>query len=370
MNRQTQILSSICIVISAMLFALMAALINLANRQGIPISQVLIVRTVIMGGTSAAYLNLQQHSLLGPKEVRWWIFIRGIVGGLTVFAVWDSVILLNTGDALTLASTFPVISAIGGYVFFNEKIGWKSAVATCLTVIGATLICRPGFIFSSQNSEENHHSAATLGVVYALCGSLLIATDLLIVKRLRDCKPSQLIFAYAFGCGLIGIILAIISQGWVFWPSYSQLELMIATAIAGTFGQIFIVVGSQNVNVGFGAVLKSSETIFGYVFQVVILAEPAPDLVITIGVALVISAVILSSIESANKQNFKYSTIIGSGLNRPINTSYVNPTQSIKNDLTMSGSMNASPKKCSQLRKDDLTDKFDEEVVFSEGSRE
>jgi len=80
---------------------------------------------------------------------------------------------------------------------------------------------------------------------------------------------------------------------------------MTLLSIAGLLGQVCGVYGAQNIAVSFGAVLKSSETVFAYIFQVVFLAEPMPDVTISIGVVLVISAIILIAY-SKKESNLNY----------------------------------------------------------------
>jgi len=81
---------------------------------------------------------------------------------------------------------------------------------------------------------------------------------------------------------------------------------MTLLSIAGLLGQVCGVYGAQNIAVSFGAVLKSSATVFAYIFQVLFLAEPMPDLTVSIGVVLVISAIILIAVYSKKESNLNY----------------------------------------------------------------
>jgi len=81
---------------------------------------------------------------------------------------------------------------------------------------------------------------------------------------------------------------------------------MTLLSIAGLLGQVCGVYGAQNIAVSFGAVLKSSETVFAYIFQVIFLAESMPDIIVSIGVALVISAIVLIAVYSKKESKLDY----------------------------------------------------------------
>jgi len=193
-------------------------------------------------------------------------------------------------------------------MFLHEEIGYACAVATCLTVIGSTIISRPKFLFPSLSNEDERPDA--IGIGLALVCSLMLALDLVVIKRLKDCHPLVLILAFCLGGGLAGVATAfILFEEWVLFPNLIQVGLITCVTIVGLAGQVCGVYGAQNLAVSFGAVLKSSETIFAYIFQVIFLAEPIPDLTVSIGVLLVISAIIIIAINSKNESNLNYQKI-------------------------------------------------------------
>jgi len=193
-------------------------------------------------------------------------------------------------------------------MFLNEEIGYACAVATCLTVIGSTIISRPKFLFPTLSNEDERPDS--LGIGLALVGSVMLALDLVVIKRLKDCHPLVLILAFCLGGGLAGVATAfILFEDWVQIPNLLQVGLITCVTIVGLTGQVCGVYGAQNVAVSFGAVLKSSETIFAYIFQVIFLAEPMPDLTVSIGVVLVISAIILIAVNSKKESNLTYRKI-------------------------------------------------------------
>jgi len=95
-------------------------------------------------------------------------------------------------------------------MFLQEETGWASAVATCLTVIGSIIICRPKFLFRSVSYEDERPS--TLGIGLALAGSLMLASDPIIIKKAKECHPFALVLAFCLGGGLAGVVTAIIFE--------------------------------------------------------------------------------------------------------------------------------------------------------------
>jgi len=112
-NRWKTIVASLSILVSALCFSVMTTVINLANRTGIPVTQLIVIRLLTNGVFCATWLKIRGHALLGLKKTRKWVFIRGVVQGIAVVCAWNSVVLLNNGDAVALISTFPIMSTVG-----------------------------------------------------------------------------------------------------------------------------------------------------------------------------------------------------------------------------------------------------------------
>ena len=94
-------------------------------------------------------------SLLGNKEFRLQMLLRGLLGtfGLTFYNI--SIKLINPSDTVALFFSNVIIVSILARIFFKEKFSIASVLALILMIIGIVLISKPSFIMPKTSSLVN-----------------------------------------------------------------------------------------------------------------------------------------------------------------------------------------------------------------------
>lgn len=126
----------------------------------------------------------------------------------------------------TLSFTSPIFAAVLAVFFFGERIGLSKAAAIALGFLGTLVVLRPG-------SE-----ALGLGPILSLASAVIWAFALMVIKELSKTDSAVTIAAY------MNILLAPLALGpailvWR-WPSAETYAWLVALAVMGTSGHIFL----------------------------------------------------------------------------------------------------------------------------------
>ena len=106
-------------LISALGFALMSALVNEAGLLGIPLLQIIFVRAVISIALSLADIHRAGVHPLGHRRVL--LFGRGLSGFLALTGVFYALLHLSMAQATILQYLHPVFTALLAFVFLAER---------------------------------------------------------------------------------------------------------------------------------------------------------------------------------------------------------------------------------------------------------
>jgi drug/metabolite transporter (DMT)-like permease len=106
--------------------------------------------TFIVMFTVLKYKNL---SIFGPRRLLKILLFRGFVGSCALICLYFAIMLINPSDAITIAHTSIVITAVLARIFLKEKITLAHFIALILTIIGVLFICKPSFLFSMINPK-------------------------------------------------------------------------------------------------------------------------------------------------------------------------------------------------------------------------
>ncbi|KAM6496513.1 DUF6 domain containing protein [Amanita muscaria] len=140
-------------------FALMDVSIKLLGTD-ISVLEIVWVRMVVTYAFSIAYMYYAKINdpILGPPGVRILLTFRGMAGYIGIFGLYYSLQYLPLADAVALTFLTPLFTAVFGALLLKEKFGIKEASGAMISLIGATLIARPPFIFGTTG----HHSEMEL----------------------------------------------------------------------------------------------------------------------------------------------------------------------------------------------------------------
>lgn len=135
--------------------------------------------------------------------------------------------LIPLSDAAALMSVNPVLITLGAALFLGEPLGPRRIAGILAALLGAVIVMRPGTAVFSP--------AALLPLAAALCYS---GYSLLT----RKIGPDENVWTSLFYTGLLGtVILSLIVPSQWQSPDATGLALIVALAVAGTLGQLFLI---------------------------------------------------------------------------------------------------------------------------------
>lgn len=181
-NQETRGL--IYMTLSAFFFSIVSLLISITART-LPSFELLFFRGVIqalLGIAACRYLNI---SPWGHPNVRFLLFMRGLVGTCALALFFFSLSVLPLADATVMFFLGPVFTAILGRIVLKEPFGPLDALASILPIIGVVLVVKPSALFPSPpddnpsliqfNSKEGEDQRRLLGALCAVVGAMCSA---------------------------------------------------------------------------------------------------------------------------------------------------------------------------------------------------
>ena len=99
-----------------------------------------------------AVIKYKKLDVLGPKESRGMLLIRGIIGGGSLLSWSFSIMLIPPSDVISLIYVSIVVTAVLSRIFMNEMLSFAHVVSIALTLAGVFLIAQPEFIFKTNSS--------------------------------------------------------------------------------------------------------------------------------------------------------------------------------------------------------------------------
>lgn len=250
-----------------------------------------------------------EESILGPKDVRGLLFLRGLFGSLAVAAFFYAVQCLPLPDAITLQFTTPVFAAIMAVPLLNEELKASDLVGAAVCLSGVLLIARPSWLFGVANAS----AAATLGTgptaatLIGLLGAALAAIAYLLVRRIGDrASANVMVLYYAAISALTAPIGAklLSDSGFdvVGKPSPSELVVFSALGVFGFAGQLLTNMGLTACDSAATATLVTNiQIVFAFLFEIFILKESLSPWSVA-GSGVILGYMVLRSIQSEKKK--------------------------------------------------------------------
>lgn len=258
-----------------------------------------------------------QHPFGTNKAMSNVVILRGIIGGFGFCNFYYSYSTLPLGDATTLLSLYPIVTIFLARFILKEEIKPLQVVAAVLSLIGATLISRPTFLFGSGIEELQSRRPPTLGYVTALIGSLCASGVIVMIRKAGKvgAHTLQLLFSWAiFGMAnsiVIGAICAWHSeeQQWRM-PSREEMPYVLGVCIAGSVAHFLLNYAAKLVPATVAGLVRSSDIFWAYILGIVVL-DQHPQTITFAGVLFVCSSLVLILIESNKKTIMKHVESIG-----------------------------------------------------------
>ncbi|KAK8801966.1 hypothetical protein WA158_006361 [Blastocystis sp. Blastoise] len=253
----------------------MTVCVNIAATMGLCSAGSTFWRGILQTIVAISQTVIGKHNILGPKEKRIWLFLRGFIGGCANLCFFYAVAHMPIGDANTLVFTSPVFTALFAICLVGEKWHWIDALCTLLTFVGVLCVTKPTFIFGSisENTEDY-----TIPSIIALISSVLMALTYAIVKKIGKEVPTSIVLEYF---AVLSIVVALI-QTWITSESVIPQtdDPLIWAYIAGimVLGYLAQVALNRGLQIGAAgpvSAVRFLDIFFSYIWQITVMKKEA-----------------------------------------------------------------------------------------------
>ena len=175
-------------LISALGFALMSALVKEAGQLGIPLLQIIFVRAVISVVLSLVDIHRAGVHPLGHRRVL--LLGRGLSGFLALTGVFYALLHLSMAQATILQYLHPVFTALLAFVFLAERPTAATLACIALSLLGLVCMLMPYW-------ESGARAPASLWPIMAgLAGALGSGIAYTLVRKLVATEHPSVIVVY------------------------------------------------------------------------------------------------------------------------------------------------------------------------------
>ena len=209
----------------------------------------------------------------------------GLIGGFifsTSFAAY--IVSMNqstVANVLFIISTQTIWLAIFGYIFLKEKISFKTFLSILLAMLGIFIMVR-----GSLNVE------ALFGNLVALTIPINFAVLVLIIRK----YPNLDLVPMLFYAGVLSCIYGLVMSDTIIVSSHDIFMGFLIGTFQHAFGFICVTIGSRSTPSVVVGLLMLTETLFGPLWVWLFINE-TPPLTVFIGGFIILSAVVLKSLE-------------------------------------------------------------------------
>ena len=222
-------------MISALSFALMAALVKEAGQLGIPLLQIIFVRAAISVVLSLADIRRARVHPLGHRRVL--LLGRGVSGFLALTGVFYALIHLSMAQATVLQYLHPIFTALLAFLFLAERPTTATIVCIVLSLMG--LVC----IVSPYWWEPGNAGASVWPVLAGLAGAFGSGVAYTLVRKLVATEhPSVIVLYFPLVC-LPGTLL--LGGGDFVWPTVTGWWVLLGVGGFTQLGQLALTKAMQ-----------------------------------------------------------------------------------------------------------------------------
>jgi len=223
----------IFIVLSALSYCIMSIFVKLAGEQ-IATIQIVLVRGVIT--LLVTYLIILKKGIKPLGKNRDVLMIRGLVGSIALFLVYESLQRLSLSEATVIQYLYPIFTALFAGFILSEHISKKIFFSIISGLIGVYITLD----FPILNIGD----ASRMDIIISLSGAILTGLSYVMVKKASNLKESPYVIMFYFPLFTVPLSMLFLTGNWVM-PSTLIWAYLIVVGISSQFGQIFLTYGYE-----------------------------------------------------------------------------------------------------------------------------
>jgi drug/metabolite transporter (DMT)-like permease len=146
-------------------------------------AQILFIRMIITYFACLAYMyyNKVPDFILGPKDVRLLLVVRGILGFFGVTGFYYSLVYLDLPDAVVITFLAPTATGFLAWATLGEIFGKTELIGGIISLIGVMIIARPSF---GSGYSGGGSGQRTWGVAMACMGVVATAITFVVIRKI------------------------------------------------------------------------------------------------------------------------------------------------------------------------------------------
>ncbi|XP_054707671.1 solute carrier family 35 member G1-like [Uloborus diversus] len=251
-----------------------------------------------------------QENLLGPKNLRFLLILRGIFGATNLFLNFLAFRYLPLGEAAVIIFSVPVFVTVAARIFLKEPCGIFQTITVVLTVIG--IIFTTKIPLKLSGTTIIYTNELIYGLLAAV-GSLLFSTcRFIVIRKVRSVHHAIIMFNFGWVAILETIILTVLIGDFRWHKCGLQSFYIILLGIFSYAGQTLLTIALQCEMAGPVSTMRAAaDIVLAFVWQT-FLFHDVPDTYSIAGAALVSISVIFVGVKkwvsslSLDSASFKY----------------------------------------------------------------
>ena len=215
-------------LISALAFALMAALVKEAGQLGIPLLQIIFVRALVSVVLSLIDIGRARVHPLGNRKAL--LFARGLSGFLALTGVFYALLHLSMAQATVLQYLHPVFTALLAFLFLAERPTPATLACITLSLLGLACMVVPYWTVSDTTSAPLWPVIAGLGGAFGSGVAYTLVRKLVITEH-----PSVVVLYFPLICAPGTLLLG---GADFIWPTASGWWVLLGVGCFTQLGQL------------------------------------------------------------------------------------------------------------------------------------
>ncbi|KAI0641731.1 drug/metabolite transporter [Trametes meyenii] len=313
------------IALSQAFTSLMGVFVKMLSttENPVPPVELIWVRMVLTWVVCASYMTLVNvpNPILGPREIRLLLIVRGLAGFVGLFGTYYTLQYLSLSDTTVLSFLTPMCTAVTSALLLKEDLTVQQSMASVFSFVGVILIARPDFLFGQSLDDARRDGAArgehviTSGqrldaVGVALLGVVGLTTAYTTIRAIgKRAHPMHNLAAFALVCIVTGPIIMLVSRTPVLIIKDTlTVMLVLAVSLCGFSAQITMTTGLQRETAGRGTLAIYVQVVFAMLFERIFF-HSVPSLLSLLGTIIILSSAIYVALSKRSMEAIKMSSV-------------------------------------------------------------
>lgn len=271
-------------LLSALGFSIMAVCVKLASSQGIPLFEIVAARALV--SLILSYADIYRKDLPAFGQKKFLLFLRGLVGAVTLVCVYYAVTHLPLAEATVLQYLYPMFTALLAVLILKEHVRWTLLISILFSFMGVLCVVRPSFIFGDLAPDLSYFA-----VLAGIAGAIGSSFAYILVRKLNETEDTSVIIFY-FPLVALPFSLFLLGTDFVMPDAFSLL-LLVLVGIFTQVGQVGLTKAMKTETASRATAFSYMQVVFAALFGWLVFRE-VPDLWFAAGAGLILLGVIFN----------------------------------------------------------------------------